>query len=316
MADDRIRFDFSSTPLSQAPKRAALRPHVFKVKFRMQAKGFEESSAKLRAVLDMSGATQSLFQAAVIRSVVANIRRRYLANLEKAVEMKVLQQGGEAVKYSPRKRFRDLKVKDALERTLEGLNEAQIAQDHERAEHLAARADKLQEKLVEQLSVSDRGHTLKPHFLSELAGHQFRRQLIALLAVLTDAGFVGTSATSTGGLEVGIAPLALLDRLQTPSATSALTGRTTGSRFTEFWRQVEFGTGVRRSAQKDKQNPGVFPASTWFYNPTKKYGLLLAGTEPMNFLLNNAGQFYPEDHEALTKQMTELLDQLLQASTR
>jgi hypothetical protein len=296
------------------------REFTIKVRFNMKTVGFEEAAARLESAVNQT-AVASLLRAVVIRTLVRQIRRRFLANVEKSLEMQVLSQNGQETLYSPRKRMTDLALKDKLDAALERLNEAQISGDLEAVEGASKRAQAMADALRKRLGgTQDRRGEQKPgkgsHYLSNMAGNQFRKRLMALLSLMTEASFVAQVPTDDGGALIGVGLMSYLDQLETPSATQAFTGRPSTSRYRSFWRHVEFGTGIRRSKAKDGANPGVGPMKTWYYSPRPKFGLLLAGTQPMNALTTAEGGMYTEDTDMLRTAVVEMLDQLLTSDAR
>lgn len=281
-----------------------------KVHFDMQTKGFAQATAKLRNALSPA-VTIKLFEQAVLRSVVVNIRRRFLQSINKALEMKVVKENGHDTRTSPRERFNDVKLKNSLQRTFDHLNEAQMAGDSDRAFALRSKLVEKTDELHKSLQRSRHGKNLDSHRLSTIAGNRFRRSLIALMGLLTDSKLVeGKLVGST--LVVGIGNKAFLNQIETPSATSALRGSATSSKYRSFWRQVEFGSGARRSTMKDRVNLPTGPAQQWWYGRRQKHSMLLDGTAPMSFLTTNSGTMYTEDLRALAQEITKALNALLQ----
>lgn len=281
-----------------------------RVRFKMTTTGFDEAAKRLKKVIEANDLVVKLFEKAVVQTVVANIRRRFLANATKALEMKVLEQNGLKVQVSPRERMNDVDLQAKLSAAFEDLNEAQFeGADEDRIDQLRERTLKLGERLRDRMGQDTRGKQLG-HRLSQLSGNNFRRMMLRLLALIVDAQFV-KGERSGSGITVGVGPTYWLDQLETPSATMALTGLPTRSKYRSFWRHLEFGTGARRSAAKDKLNPGTRPPGTWWYGRRQKASLLLEGTLPMNFLTDSAGQMYPEDMNALAKALTKALDDIL-----
>lgn len=281
-----------------------------RVRFDMETKGFREASAKLRRLIRGEDVVLRLFQAAVVRSVVVNIRRRFLNTMEKALEMKVVKENGRDVAFSPRARMRDIELKRSLQRTLERLNEAQIDGDYSAADKLQERALRAQARLQERLQQAPNGRPLKSHSLSVLAGNQFRRRMMGVLGLITDSAFVQPYMEGSK-LTVGVGPTFWLDQIETPSATAALTGTKTTSKYRIMWRHLEFGTGVRRSAAKDRLNQVGKPAQRWWYGRKKRASLLLDGTAPMNFLTSSSGEMFPNDYRDLGIALTQALDAVL-----
>lgn len=277
-------------------------------------KGTDVALAKLRHLLDRTEVLQQLFRQAVIRSVVSNIRRRYISRMTRALEMQVLKENGRTVKSSPRTRMQDVKMQARLQSLFESLNEAQLDGNYELAEALRIRLGDLQDAMHKRLNDAPDGTPLQPHRLSVLAGNRFRSQMLGLMQVLSDASFIDSRVVN-GELMIGIGNRRDLDRIETPSATAALTGRNTTSKYKSFWRHLEFGTGLKRKAAKDRLNPGVGPIQTWWYGPkdSSKVGLLLAGTAPMSFLTTDEGTFHPEDEQSLRTFITGALTTLLTA---
>lgn len=307
-----MRLDLSAVPsksFGPLPRRTQRATEVY-VRFSMETKGFEEATKRLQRLLGSGEMALKLFQAAVVRSVVVNIRRRFLNTMERALEMKVVKQDGRDVAFSPRARMKDIQLKRSLQRTLERLNEAQLDGDYEATDKLQERALRAQARLQERLQQDPRGRPLKSHSLSVLAGNQFRRRMMGVLGLITDSAFVVPHREGSR-ITVGIGPTYWLDQIETPSATAALTGSRTTSKFRIMWRHLEFGTGVRRSSAKNPLNPGGQPAARWWYGRSKRASLLLEGTAPMNFLTTSAGQMFPNDERDLGEALSKALDAVL-----
>jgi hypothetical protein len=280
------------------------------VKFQMTTSGFDEAAARLKKLIEANDVVVKLFERAVLQSIVVNVRKRFLANATKALEMKVLEQNGLKVQVSPRERMNDIDMQNRLSQAMADLNEAQFeGKDEDTIASLRERTLKLGERLRNRMGQDPKGRPIG-HRLSQIAGNNFRRMMLRMLALIVDAQFV-RGERSGGSITVGVGPTYWLDQLETPSATMAMTGLPTRSKYKSFWRHLEFGTGARRSAAKDKLNPGVRPPSTWWYGKRQKNSLLLEGTAPMNFLTDAGGQLYPEDMTALAKALTKALDDLL-----
>lgn len=280
------------------------------VRVKFSSTGFDEASARLRKLIDANEMVVRLFERAVLQSVVVNVRGRFLANMTKALEMKVLEQDGRRVAVSPRERMNDVNLQKRMADAIGRLNQAQAdGADDDTVAALRERTMKLGDKLRDSMGQDPRGKAVG-HRLSQLAGNNFRRMMLRLLMLIVDAQFV-KGERSGSGVTIGVAPMFWLDQLETPSATMALSGMRTTSKYRSFWRHLEFGTGARRSAAKDKLNPGARPPGTWWYGRKQKASLLLEGTLPMNFLTDAAGKMYAEDMTALAKALTKALDDIL-----
>lgn len=281
---------------------------TIRVKFRFKATGFEEAASRLRRLFERNDLVMQMLKVAVIRSIVVNIRGRFIANMTKALEMKVLEQSGKPVAISPRERLQDVAAQQRLANAFANLNKAQSeGASEEIINGLRDRVMAAGERLRESLGKTAQG-TPYGHKLSERAGNQFRRMMVRMLALLADAQLVGVER-SQSGVMIGVGPMQWLDQLETPSATMALTGLPTGSRFRSFWRHLEFGTGAKRKVAGNAWGAGRSP--TWWYGRRKKGSLLLEGTLPMNFLTDDNGQIYANDMEALEKALTKALDDIL-----
>jgi len=305
---------FERVPRSgQKPLPRPSREFVIRVSFKMKTEGFTEAMRKLEAVSSAQAVLVKAVERAVVRSIVVNIQRRFVANMSKALEMKVLVENGNEVNPQIKERYRDVKLRNRLAKSMRLLNEAQLDGRYEAAERIRKSVVGIGEQLRQSLGKDKKGkRTYKSHKFSQMAGNRFRRQLIALLGLLTDASLVQARAVE-GMITVGVGPLQLLERLETPSATMALTGFPTQSRFRTFWRHVEFGTGARRSTAKDRVNRPVNPPDNWWYGTRPGRNMLLAGTAPMNFLTNARGELYASDTMLLARELTKELDALLKA---
>jgi hypothetical protein len=298
------------------PPRFPKTPGAFnlRVRFKMQTEGFAEASFLLAAVLDSKNMVMAkLFQDAVIRSIVTNIRVRFLANIERGLEMKVLEYGRDKTLFPVKERFNDFDTKVRLNRAMEILNEAEIDSDFEKADRARKRVAKLTEQLQESLTRSrtgDRKYKSSPFSLR--TGNLFRRRMMAVLTTITSAGFTKVETDDSGRITVGVGPTAELDRYETPSATMSLIGSPTKSRYRSLWRQLEFGTGARRSTPKERLNLPSQPPKPWWYGPEGgPRSLFLEGTLPMNFLTTQDGGFHGEDLEHLGRALSDTLDSLL-----
>jgi hypothetical protein len=290
------------------PKRID-RAYDITVRFSMKTEGFEEAARRLRKVLSGDDDLVLLLEKAVMRSVVANVRKRFVARMEVGMEMESLIQNGRKVQISPRERMRDMKLKARLSDTLARLSESQMAGESEVAAKLSDRAIRIGEQLRDRQGLDPRGKAIG-HRLSQLAGNQFRTRMQALLRIMVDARFV-RSERNGKRIRIDVGQLSLLNQIETPSATEALRGYPTGSRYKILWRQLEFGTGAKRSAAKDRAGGASKPAKQWWYGKREDASILLKGTLPMNFLTNNEGQIYQEDMDALGRELTRVLDNLL-----
>jgi hypothetical protein len=297
----------------KTPFRVASPPGSFtiKVRFSFSSSGFDGAAAGLQHLLKGDEVVRRILKVAVLRSVAKNVRARYLANMTKALEMQVLKEQGveRPASQQIKKRMEDVGLQGTIARTMDRLNDAQVSGDLDRAAELRDRLTKLNERMIKQLKKSPEGKTYRSHTFSLKTGNVFRRQMIALLSIITDANFV--QDWRVGNLAgVGLGPMNVVDDLTTPSATYMLTGMPTSSRYKSFWRHLEFGTGARR---KTAGNPGANKEPTWHYGPrnNENVGLLLRGTQPMNFLFNNNGQFHAEDLLDLDRELTKALDDLL-----
>lgn len=282
-----------------------------RVKFSMKSEGFKAAQEKLLHVLDPDVMGDAIRQA-VVRSLVANMRLRFIRHMTNALEMESLEVNGRAPNSTAQKRMQDKNLQDALNRLMHRLNEAQIDGDLSAADGIRERMLKVYEKLHASLELSPKGQPLGSHALSKLVGNEFRRRMFMVLQLLTDRHFVGV-VTRDGKITVNVGNIPLLDRIQTPSATERLTGRPTSSRFKILWRHLEFGTGLLRSTQKDRRNSVTKGLGSWWYGRILENSLQLRGTLPMNFITNNNGEFYEEDLAMLRQEITKSITALLTA---
>lgn len=309
-----MSFDIYAKPTHPfGPHGPSMKAFNVSVKFTMEEEGSDTLLKNLERVFNDKDVLRRLMEQVVVRSIIMNIRRRFLANIENAVEMQVLTQNGEATFASPRVRMRANRLKGQLRGVLERLTEAQMAGDGEEIMRLQGRAAKLSESLREKLAVSPSGKRIRPHYLSAMAGHMFRVQMMQLLGLLTDPAFV-RGEWKGNAVVVGVAPIQVMESLRTPSATPALTGHMTGSRKTSFWRQLEFGTGMLRTkGGKERLNIAAGPVKTWRYGYLKNASLWLYGTKPMDFLTTNAGLLYEQDKVGIDEAFIRALHALLTA---
>lgn len=284
-------------------------PFEIRVQVSVKETGSDALLRGLDVLLTASPAQLRLMEEVVIRSVVRNIRTRFLKTMERSLEMKVLKKNGKDVSQQIKVRKRDVKLKGRMQTTLEQINEAQLSGNFVRVASLRKRLAVIEDRLRTTMGKSPGGNEWKSSDLSLKTGNVFRRQLFKMLGLLTDSQFVSAGGIP-GGVAVGVGPIAELDKLETPSATQKLIGVPTPSRYKSFWRHLEFGTGAQRKAFN---NPGRNKSPRWWYGTNPEKSLLLEGTSPMNFLTNNFGKVYPEDLSALEKAFSNMLIEVLGA---
>jgi hypothetical protein len=316
--DPPIDFEMDVSYRNRMRKAVSNAPQLdftVKVSFVMKTTGYEQAERRLGMLIGTDAAASDLLarrlRIAVIRSVVANIRVRFLMAMERALEMHVIQEGNKDRTNSPKKRMEDIRLKKQISNNLARLNEAQMASNYRDADKIRDRLTKQFNMLYDRLSRTPDGETTESHWLSKLAGNQFRKRMFDVLQVLTHAEFAGFERTGNS-VVVGIGNAASLEQIKTPSATKALSNRESSSRHKTFWRHLEFGTGVLRNAAKDRRNTTTSPAAEWSYGPRGgPKSLLLKGTLPMNFLYSNTGDMYPQDYTRLFEEVSKELDALL-----
>jgi hypothetical protein len=305
----RKGLQFEYEPTRSVKPRKVRTSFDVRVRFKFETKGFDDAQKKLANALDPTF-MQHVLRKAVVRSIVWNIRYRFLQSMERALEMEVLQEDEKENLEGPRKRMRDKVLKDQLNDAMDALNEANLHGHVDVAEAQRERIDRIGEQLKERLAMDPLGRPMQSHKFSTMTGNLFRASMLAVLGVLTDESFVG-SWSEGSSVGVGVGRFDFLDMIETPSASYALTGTPTTSRYKTLWRHLEFGTGEHRRAQKDHANEAVAPPARWFFGRRRRANLWLKGTMPMNFLTDDAGQPYLEDENALVWQLISEMDLVL-----
>ena len=294
---------------------------------------------KLALVTRDRSALQAVLRRAITKSFLLNLRNRFLERLRHALEMRVLFSNGEQQLDDAVQRLNREKTRKRLERLYEALGEAEIDGDTSRAQRLRSTSiPAARDSLVRMLQTdANTGNRKSSHQLAKLNGvTTMRRLALSLLENMTSVSQLGVHADENS-LTVGIGNVAALSDFETPSATPNLTGQATQSKYRMLWRHLEFGTGVYRKDAKNaagsrQGNPGPYgpgrfganggtyrglsvrqgaPPRAWFYGRSIERGLLLAGTRPMNFLLNRDGSPFPEDWTTFESQFYLEMEQLL-----
>jgi hypothetical protein len=298
--------------LKQPIKRTKIKKsYSVKVDISGTSENYEEMSRRLAVLTDPTLMAHEL-RTAVLMSVVVNVRNRFIRRMERALEMRSISQDGKAVTISPRKRMRDMQLKASLADAFASLTEADIAGDAAASEAARERISGLNERMREAHGKGPNGQTYESHPLSNAQGNVFRMQMYALLGLITAPDMVTTRVVGNTSI-VGIGEIPVIDSLlETPSATRSLSGRGTTSPYRSFWRHLEFGTGVERSAAKDmKRNKVAGMPLPWTYGTREQGSLVLAGTAPMNFLTDITGAMYDEDLQALDDAIRKVLKKIL-----
>lgn len=305
------------------------------IKIKMDASDFGLLSRRLEEVTKDNAVFRAVLRRSMASTFLSAIRQRFLGNLRKALEMDVLFENGKRASDGPRQRMNDMKSRERLSKLYASLTEAEMQGDKEKAQQLRSKSiPKAKRQLIQSLGKSASGQDIKPHRLSAIRGTTVMRRMA--LKILEEMQFVESFGLVGDGLTLGIGNLNQLEQYETPSATSALTGQPTKSRYKVLWRHLEFGTGLYRKdawniAGNRTGNPGPYgpgrwgtpdgqrqglnirsgaPRRAWFYGKDLRNGLLLGGTEPMNFLLNRDGKPY-DDWEKFQEQFAKELERVL-----
>lgn len=107
-----------------------------------------------------------------------------------------------------------------------------------------------------------------------------------------------------GTVGIGWAPVNVVEQVKTPTHK----GKTTRSKYTTMWKQLEFGTGklavlvggpYARTSGKYKFSDGSWVYGRISSNKKSYRGLHLLGTRPGNFLWNQDGEHYTTDIQEL-----------------
>lgn len=324
--------DFASAgkapPLPPSPpskQYGAWDPKPFKTRVIIRFKPDPTNQAKIDVMYRLVGnpaLLEGMMRKVVAEIYIRRVIRDFSANIEKSLQMQTTIQNGRPVRFSPQYRFQDMKNKERLSQALMQYNEAQMDGNVATAERLQQRIERISRVIERSLQYRPPGRKkgaqnkkknwIDPHELSKVRGvGQFRASLYALMRMLTDV-MAASTITTNNSVGVYIGNLSLLNRIETPSATYALTGRPTTSKYKTFWRHVEFGTGVYR---KDSPlNPVSSPKAEWWYGPRKvgnrNRGIMAKGTHPMNFLTDKSGEIRASDREALATAIIAELDRL------
>lgn len=125
--------------------------------------------------------------------------------------------------------------------------------------------------------------------LGVLTGQLMRGRILTVMQALTASTNLSPPTIYRNATVVGAGSERYLNMIDTPSATVALTGVRSKSRYKTLWRHLEFGSGIDAKPQ-----PGGFvpPKTPWFYGRPGEGGpggLKIIGTKPMSFLWTDKG---------------------------
>jgi hypothetical protein len=300
-------------PTYRLPKKVEFRDsYTARVIIGGSVKGYEDFLQWISVLNDPAQMAREL-RTAVLLSIVVNVRTRFVNNMERALEMHSVKRDEEGkASFSVRKRMRDTKLKLALKDAFEEQTAASIAGDSQAEEAARERIRSINDRLWESHGTGPNGEKRDPHPLSEAQGNVFRAQMYVMLSLITAPDMVNADVVD-GRAHVGIGAINMIDNLlETPSATRSLSSKGTFSLMKSFWRHLEFGTGIHRSAAKDaKRNKGVKLPDTWYYGTPSIATIELAGTYPMNFLTDSQGEMFQEDFDALSDAIYVVLKRLI-----
>lgn len=222
---------------------------------------------------------------ALQRSVSKAIRRRFL---EAQYHMVGMEKEGDTA-------IQDEKAEQSARiARLQALRDQAFVDDRvDAAKRLNQRIIALSGRKEARLKVEDESS-------GDLATGKYRPRMKKILQLLVDEPKVLNAAA--GLATVGIAPLAQLDAIRTPSYTTEELQKPTNSVYTVMWRQLEFGSGI--FATQGTRGP-------WWFGPYPGSGLHLRGNRPGSFLRSASGVPYDEDAIRFQKEFSQALERAL-----
>lgn len=133
-----------------------------------------------------------------------------------------------------------------------------------------------------------------------------------VMQLITDQRLIQISR-EPNSMTASIGNIGTLDKIESPSATPILTGKSSTSPYGILWRQMEWGTGALRKPAPFAVFPTRFTSSEgWWYGKKLPYrGIHFRGTQPGNFLRDATGLPYSQDAQQFRDLFSSTLRQSL-----
>ena len=315
----------------------------------------------LRGLGPQGKVLQDATRQALVLGVLRNVRKRFLERMALAQNVYIDNSGEtsrrERMQAMANERASQRKAKVRLNRAYERLDRAVLSNDKD-GERAARRNLRRKELDAVFSTFGIRGAGRKAGGLSEaratrilveqqmkdvkkgnrlrlgvlLNGLMKERQMLVLRALTNSSNIAVVQGANSVTMSTGDKDR--LDKIYTPSAAGATSGRTSPSRKKTLWRQLEFGAGATRIASilnPVQQTEYSLPGGGWFFGPLPrtlyqtvasrdddqrtgaeiragalaKWGLRVRGIKPMQFLFASGAGIYAEDAEAALKYFDE-----------
>lgn len=256
---------------------------------------FVSLAERIISFVDDQAVLARLAKQAVAETILRSYRQRFYARLPLLLNMERADFERAAVGMPS-------DLKESVQNIRDQIDEALANGDAEKAAELKHKAANREEKLREALG---------RRRASALATGQFRRLALEVIAMMASVEAVDVHFDKKG-VRVGIGRLAQLETIETPSATSFLTGNDTKSKKTSLWRHLEFGTGIYATgpgadaSSKFKESDG-----SWWFGPKRGRGLHLKGSQGAHAIFDKQAVMYGDDAMRFEKVFAQLLSQAL-----
>lgn len=235
--------------------------------------------------LSQPGEMEGILRAAVVETLLAAYRRRFLAALPAMIN----------TRPDTRRAQSDVRVsfatRVALLKAYRQLDDAQVSGTPQALASAEAKVLGARRSMHEALKQKDRSRQGK------LPTGRFRSLALKVLELSTDESAV-QSLQVAGGAGIGIGNIAALDQILTPSATPELTGHPTSSTRNILWRQLEFGTGAFSTDKSSQGSRFRLASGGWWYGKSPPESLHLRGNRP-GAMLNDPATQLPYQAESL-----------------
>lgn len=270
------------------------RQYTVKVSFE-PSDNFTTFSERLNLLVTDKKTLERLVKMAMVRTVVAAVRKRFLAGLPQALKMTTAE--GSLSRPGRPSRELERNMRDSLQ----ALSTAQADGTKSKIEAAQARVSRNQaryERALDPKAALRRNTKGRKSTMS--------RMIEGAMQVLNTATELSTLEQNKKTLAIGMGSMEELNAIKTPTANR---NRKTTSKMNILWRHLEYGTGVLAmdtSINKGSRFKVRGGDGEWWWGPKRGQGVLVRGSAPLN-----AFTIRPTESRDLVKELKGILTESL-----
>lgn len=242
----------------------------------------------LQAMDARSQMLQDAVRQALILGTLRNIRKRFLANLDKASRVyRMMNSDGSSTKQFMEGQAASQRSRARLAAAYERLDNAMLQGDKSAAASARKRLKQVEAgAIASALGVRDssklseaRANRVRARLtargkmsLGTLLNGVMKQRQLQVLSLLTSPTQI-VMQVNAHSVTASIGNVKALDAVQTPSAVVTLRGKGTRSPHRSLWRQLEFGAGALRSRTSwsmPRKTRNAIVGGGWFFGPLAK----------------------------------------------